>query len=505
MPVQPTYPGVYIEELPSGARTITGVSTSITAFVGRTKRGSVDLPIRCLSLADFERKCGGLWAESELGHSVRHFFANGGSEASIVRVTNGATTSTASVAATSGGTPLGLVAASPGAWAANLRVSISYGTATEVDEAAPGEFHLILEEIDPNAANPQSGVVAKEIFQHLSLDDSHPRHVQRLLAAESNLARVTTVPLTRPVVTNRAPFGSASDGSAGNDLAYQAAIDRLELGDGFNMMVIPPPARGSDVSLATWTAAMAACQARRAMLLVDPPSSWGSDYEKAAALAGGYSSLRSPNAAFFFPRMIASDPLQEGRARPFAPSGAIAGTYARTDANRGVWKAPAGIDATLAGAQALTATLAPAESGVVNAQGVNALMMIPSVGPAIWGARTGRGADSLASEWKYVPVRRLALFIEESLHRGTRWAVFEPNDERLWASLRQSIGTFMQQLFRQQAFQGTTASEAYFVACDADTTTPTDVLRGIVNIVVGFAPLKPAEFVVLQFQQQAGQ
>jgi hypothetical protein len=203
--------------------------------------------------------------------------------------------------------------------------------------------------------------------------------------------------------------------------------------------------------------------------------------------------------------VIASDPLQEGRARAFAPSGAIAGVYARTDASRGVWKAPAGIEATLAGVQGLAVTLGQAESGILNAQGVNALMLIPAAGPVIWGARTGRGADVLASEWKYVPVRRLALYIEESLARGTRWAVFEPNDERLWSSLRQSIGTFMQQLFRQGAFQGTSASEAYYVACDANTTTPTDVLSGVVNVVVGFAPLKPAEFVVLKFQQQAGQ
>ncbi|MFV8748938.1 phage tail sheath C-terminal domain-containing protein [Nannocystaceae bacterium ST9] len=501
MPVQPTYPGVYIEELPSGARTITGVSTSVTAFVGRTKRGSVEAPIRCLSVADFERKCGGLWADSELGHSVRHFFANGGSEALIARVTNGATISTASVAATGGGTPLGLAAASPGGWATSLRVSISHGVAGEVDEAAPGEFHLILEEL---ATSPQTGMANREIFQNVSLDDSHPRYVQRLLAAESNLARITSVPLTRPIVTNQAAFGNASDGSVGNDAAYQAALDRLELADGFNMLVIPPPARGADVSLSVWSAAMASCQAHRAILLVDPPNAWA-NYEAAASLAGGYVSLRSANAAFFFPRMIASDPLQEGRARPFAPSGAIAGTYARTDTSRGVWKAPAGIDATLAGAQGLTTTLSQAESGLMNSQGVNALMMIASVGPAIWGARTGRGADSLASEWKYVPVRRLALHIEETLARGTRWAVFEPNDERLWASLRQSIGTFMQQLFRQGAFQGASASEAYFVACDANTTTQTDMLRGIVNIVVGFAPLKPAEFVVLQFQQQAGQ
>jgi len=504
MPVQPTYPGVYIEELPSGVRTITGVATSVTAFIGRTRRGSVDVPIRCLGLADFERKCGGLWAESELGHSVRHFFGNGGSEALICRVETGATTSTAAIAASGGGTALGLSAANPGSWGGGLRASVSQGTPGSVDEASVGEFHLTIEEIDPSVLDPDAATIAREVFQHLSLDPEHGRYVARVLESESTLARVTSVPATVPVVTVRTPFSDASDGGVGDDASYDAAIQRLELADGFNMMVIPPPSRTSDASLSVLGTAAAFCLAKRAMLLVDPPSQWG-DHEAAASLSGGYASLRTPNTAFFFPRLVASDPLQEGRARALAPSGAIAGIYARTDANRGVWKAPAGLDATLAGAQGLTTLLSQAESGVINAQGVNALMMIPAAGPAVWGARTGRGADVLASEWKYVPVRRLALHIEETLHRGTRWAVFEPNDERLWASLRQSIGTFMQQLFRQQAFQGSSPREAYFVACDASTTTPTDVLSGTVNIVVGFAPLKPAEFVVLKFQQLAGQ
>ena len=504
MPVQPTYPGVYIEELPSGVRTITGVATSVTAFVGRTLRGSVDVPIRCLSLADFERKCGGLWAESELGLAVRHFFANGGAEALICRVATGATTSSATIAASGGGAGFVLAAANPGAWGGTLRASVSYGTPGTVDEAAAGEFHLTLEEIDPNAADPDEGIVAREVFQHVSVDAAAGRFLQRVLEAESSLARVTQLSATRPIVATRAPFSAASDGGVGNDAAYEAAIERLELADGFNLMVIPPPSRTSDASLSVLATAAAFCVAKRAMLLVDPPSNWG-DHEAAAGLLGGYASLRTPNTAFFFPRLIASDPLQEGRPRAIAPTGAIAGIYARTDANRGVWKAPAGLDATLAGAQGLTTTLTQAESGIVNAQGVNALMMIPTAGPTVWGARTGRGADVLASEWKYVPVRRLALYIEETLYRGTRWAVFEPNDERLWASLRQAITTFMQQLFRQQAFQGSSPNEAYFVACDATTTTQTDILNGVVNVVVGFAPLKPAEFVVIKFQQLAGQ
>jgi hypothetical protein len=177
---------------------------------------------------------------------------------------------------------------------------------------------------------------------------------------------------------------------------------------------------------------------------------------------------------------------------------------ARTDSQRGVWKAPAGLDATLNGAAELTVKLTDGENGQLNPLGVNCLRSFPAVGRVVWGARTLRGADILASEWKYVPVRRTALFIEESLYRGTQWVVFEPNDEPLWAQIRLNVGAFMQNLFRQGAFQGRTPREAYFVKCDKETTTQTDINLGIVNIVVGFAPLKPAEFVVIKIQQIAG-
>ncbi len=123
----------------------------------------------------------------------------------------------------------------------------------------------------------------------------------------------------------------------------------------------------------------------------------------------------------------------------------------------------------------------------------------------VWGSRTLRGADQLADEWKYMPVRRTALFLEESLYRGTQWVVFEPNDEPLWAQIRLNLGAFMQSLFRQGAFQGKTPKEAYLVKCDSETTTQDDINRGVVNILVGFAPLKPAEFVIIKIQQLAGQ
>jgi hypothetical protein len=178
---------------------------------------------------------------------------------------------------------------------------------------------------------------------------------------------------------------------------------------------------------------------------------------------------------------------------------------ARTDATRGVWKAPAGTEAALRGTQGLSVKLTDGENGQLNPLGINSLRSFPIIGRVVWGARTLRGADQLADEYKYIPVRRLALFIEESLFRGTQWVVFEPNDEPLWSQIRLNIGAFMQNLFRQGAFQGSSPRDAYFVKVDSETTTQNDINLGIVNIVVGFAPLKPAEFVVIKIQQIAGQ
>jgi phage tail sheath protein FI len=504
MPVQPTYPGVYVEELPSGTRTITGVSTSVTAFVGRTRRGDEARPIRCNGFADFERKCGGLWEESELGYAVQQFFLNGGGEAQIARVATGATAATASIPGSDGGSTFELAAASRGSWGARLRAVVSHGTPGQVDEAtAPFAFHLAIEEVDPLAPNPAQAVVTREVFANLSVDPTAPRYAPRVLEAQSQLARVTSASVERPLAQVQA-FGPALDGGAGSIADYEAAIARLELADVINLVSIPPPARDADVATAVLDAALAYCEAHRALLLLDPPLAWG-NAEAAADLAGGFNAYRSANAAFFYPRIRASDPLQEGRARAFAPGGAVAGVIARTDSERGVWKSPAGNDARLVGALGLERSVTAAEGGVLNPRGVNALRELPLVGSVIWGARTARGADTLASEWKYPSVRRTALYIEQSLERGTRFAVFEPNDEPLWATLRQSITAFMQLLFRQGAFAGTTAREAYLVKCDRETTTQADIDRGVVNVIVGFAPLRPAEFIVLKFQQLAGQ
>ena len=176
---------------------------------------------------------------------------------------------------------------------------------------------------------------------------------------------------------------------------------------------------------------------------------------------------------------------------------------ARIDSSRGVWKAPAGTEADLRNITGLEVNLTDLENGVLNKLGVNCERIFPT-GIVNWGARTLDGADDFGSEWKYIPIRRFALFLEESLFRGTKWIVFEPNDEPLWANFRLNLNAFMMSLFRQGAFQGTTPDKAFFVKCDAETTTQNDRNLGIVNIEVGFAPLKPAEFVIIKIQQIAG-
>jgi phage tail sheath protein FI len=244
------------------------------------------------------------------------------------------------------------------------------------------------------------------------------------------------------------------------------------------------------------------------MLLVDPHSGWN-DKDKAkksfTAASNGYPGFKRNYAAIFFPRLKQRNMLRDNQVEEFVPCGAVAGIFARTDAQRGVWKAPAGQEAQLKGVPQLSVPLTDAENGELNKLGLNCLRAFPVYGRLVWGSRTLEGDDRLASEWKYISVRRMALYIEESLFRGTKWVVFEPNDEPLWAQIRLNIGAFMHNLFRQGAFQGTTPKEAYLVKCDKETTTQTDINNGIVNIIVGFAPLKPAEFVMIKIQQLAGQ
>lgn len=290
----------------------------------------------------------------------------------------------------------------------------------------------------------------------------------------------------------------------GNE-ADQTGFHALDSVDIFNLMVIPEDTDISDSDRQTlYGQASIYCQQKRAFLLMDAPHSW-TNVDRPIATNLEVNSLRAlvvkDYSAVFYPKIQYSD---AGVKKSMGASGLIAGLMARIDATRGVWKAPAGIEADLRGIVDLEVNLTDKENGVLNKLGVNCLRKFPS-GFVNWGARTMDGSDDIGSEWKYIPIRRLALFLEESLYRGTKWVVFEPNDEPLWAQIRLNIGAFMNGLFRQGAFQGSTPDKAFFVKCDGETTTQNDRNLGIVNIEVGFAPLKPAEFVIIRIQQIAGE
>jgi uncharacterized protein len=554
MPVQVSFPGVYVQEIPSGVRTITGVATSITAFIGRALYGPDDVPITVNSFGDFERIFGGLWTGSTLGYAVRDFFQNGGGQAIIVRLYNPETGANAKPARSK--LKVGdfrFEAADKGAWGAGLRgvidTAVSADVAKRLGLTAQDLFNLTITELDAS-----DNIVAREVLRNLTVKDG-PRRIDNVLLAESTLVRwdgtwppnplpaitasaddVTKAQQTLAAAKNASPPATpaaittaqqavddakaamaASDGLAltlvdnfnpQNALASKRGFFALEKADLFNLLCIPPYTASNDVDVALISLAATYCESRRAMLLVDPRSDWvdpASALTKFTDTNNDNVGTRSRNAALFFPRIKMPNPLHGNQIEEYVPSGTVAGIFARTDATRGVWKAPAGIDATLNGVPQLKLVLTDADNGQLNQLGINCLRSFPAAGRVVWGARTLRGADQLADEYKYIPVRRTALFIEESLFRGLQWVVFEPNDEPLWAQIRLNTGAFMHNMFRQGALQGQSRLEAYFVKCDKETTTQNDINVGVVNVLVGFAPLKPAEFVIISIQQMAGQ
>jgi phage tail sheath protein FI len=533
MPVAATYPGVYIEEIPSGVRTITGVATSITALLGSALRGPTDQPTTITSFGDFERIFGGLHRDFPLSYAVRDFFINGGAQAVIVRLYKAVASKAAR--AVYEVINLTLEAASEGAWGMQVRARVDKKSANDPNLiAVAGRLGVQPADLfDLTLRDGGSG--ATETFLNLTTKES-ARRADRLLRAESSLVRVAasvTLPSnTSPTAhggaltdadvwtnatkstaaKNAAPADEAVDSAALDSAAYKGSqsaktgLYQLEKTELFNLLCILPSARDGDVPDDVYQEAMSYCAKRRAMLIVDSKNGWTSVSAAQSGVGGmNLSGDTARNAAIYFPRVKQADPQLGGQIDTFVPCGMIAGVMARTDSQRGVWKAPAGIDAALTGVAGLQVEMTDAENGLLNPLGINCLRAFPVYGRVVWGSRTLRGADVAADEYKYLPVRRVALFIEESLYRGTQWVVFEPNDEPLWAQIRLNIGAFMQNLFRQGAFQGKTPAEAYFVKCDKETTTQNDINLGIVNIVVGFAPLKPAEFVIIKLQQIAGQ
>jgi uncharacterized protein len=378
-------------------------------------------------------------------------------------------------------------------------------------------------------APPGGGAPVTERYNSVSLTGEHsPTRIDRAINQASVLVHVPASPAypwspyPSTVVfqfPGQSPtLLSAKGGSdspalqpadfAGDQLA-QTGMYALQTVDIFNLLCLPPDAAPSDTLPMTgvgqdpglYAAAADFCVSQRAMLLCDPPQAWAS-----YAQAGRYNLMQptdvgitdqagQQNSAVYFPRIQKED-LLSGTTKSFSPVGSIAGQYATTDKARGVWKAPAGISTGLSGVTALDFKMTDAQDGEINPLGINALRWFNVIGPVIWGARTLRGADVLADDFKYVSARRLTLYIESSLYQGTQWAVFEPNAEPLWSSLRLAVNGFMAPLQQQGAFYG------YSVQCDSKTTTAADIELGVCNIIVAFAPVLPAEFIVLKIQQQ---
>jgi len=542
-----TYPGVYVEEVPSGVRTIAEVSTSNTAFVGYFARGSTERPIRCNSFADFEREFGGLDPKSSTSYAIWQYYLNGGAVAYVVRVVANAT---AAMTTLFGGTytdqaTLEVTAASPGDWGNDLEVAVDHNVSPDLVGQA---FNLVAREV--REVNGKSQAITTEVFRNLTMTAGDARYAPDVVNEASALVRLEDKGLGElPTATPGDPIGTpdaatffklgksrpgldptqfqeGSDGTQPGTPEWRNTDGALALKGSendktglyqlekispeiFNLLCIPDAVTLSpDAMKDVYGAATTYVRGKRAFLLIDIPANeniktvndWiaTDDYKNVDALRDDY-------AAAYFPRISIADPENDYRRRDFAASGTLAGIYARTDSNRGVWKAPAGVDANLRGSAEPALEVNDLENGQLNQQAINVVRAFPGYGNVSWGARTLDGTDAMASEWKYIPVRRTALFIEESLYQGLKWVVFEPNDEKLWGQIRLNVGAFMHTLFRRGAFQGTSPRDAYFVKCDKDTTTQTDINSGIVNIWVGFAPLKPAEFVVIQIQQMAGQ
>jgi phage tail sheath protein FI len=530
MPASLTYPGVYIEELSSGVHTISGVSTSIAAFVGWAAQGPTDQATLVGSWGDFQTQFGGLDSRSYLGYSVNQFFANGGQQAYIIRLVMDSATAAmvpASppppiqpvVAATAYNTPIAadsswkLFASSPGIWGNGITVATT---------AQPGNATRFSLQVSLNG-NPV------ENFVNLSIAPADPQFVFTLINNDSayitfidpSAPQGVLVPPTALPDPTDAGFAALANGADGTVLVpgdgnfenallptindSYTGVQQLDRVNIFNLLCVPGVTPVTNAGINAMQSLQDYCASRRAFYLADGPQTvLIRDYPSNGP--GGISTTQNAaNSAFYFPWVLAADPLAGNRPRSMPPCGFVAGVYAATDASRGVWKAPAGVDTGLTGALGLQYDLTDGANGLLNASGANCLRNFKVYGNVVWGARTLAGNDQFGSQWKYVPIRRLALFIESSLYDGTQWVVFEPNDEPLWGQIRLNVGAFMQGLFLQGAFQGTTPQQAYFVKCDSENNPQSSIDLGIVNILVGFAPLYPAEFVVIQIQQIAGQ
>ncbi len=549
MPTTPTYPGVYIQELPSSSHTITPAPTSIAAFVGYTHPLKTGLPwtapvsaqssadpktapaVQLFSFADYQANFGGFfdspWLPDYVGNAVYQFFLNGGSTCYVVGLTDpGYEAATATIASTppitltalqpvgtaSAGTPMSLNISNVSADGTTADLVISYGTMVETYRKVPIDN---LSTAAATASTPAGALAGSGLVTIQPLAASSPPSSPKYPSAGSPPSAATSISFSYPSslpaqysLTN--PKSILTSATALQDigavLTDSYPLDKVPI---FNLLVIP-----GITDPGVLAEGVAYSERKRAFYIMDSPSHWDVDTPSTGGSVNspvdGLSLVPVPtstNAAIYYPWLITTDPVT-GAKIDSPPSGFVAGIYATEDASYGVWKSPAGLETTLNGTLGVvpTGVMTDNQQGVLNGNAINCLRVFPPLTPVVYGARTlAHNNPAQRDQWGYIAVRRMALFLEQSLYNNLTWAVFKPNDTPLWHAITQEVSAFMLSLFRQGAFAGTKPSEAFLVVCDNTTTTPSDVDNGVVNVLVGFAPLKPAEFVIVQIAQLAGQ
>lgn len=522
------HPGVYVQEESSGAKPIEGASTSTTCFVGETSRGRPGYPTFVTSWLQFERAFGSFDKSRHMPLAVYQFFQNGGRRAYIVRVLpyttykedgttvdrQGAVCAKTKQPLTLPGAAAGIAlrAAGAGKWADGLQITV-----------VRNKYNLDLRDWKLEQTNADNRLETLEEFKGLGGKESGDRFYASVINRDSNYLRVDSdangsfvewrdltddekaALIATPEDAAKAKLEEGSDGNGALIPAdYAKALHSLDRIDDASILAVP----GSP-DRETIEEGIAYVESRTLRDMIYVIDSIGSprDTRSSEAQINDVKELqaklsnKSSYAALYFPWVEVADPFSKvsGATRLVPPSGMIAGLYARTDNTRGVWKAPAGTEASLVGAVGLAASVSDGEQDTLNPIGVNCIRQFPASGIVVWGSRTL--ATQRDPEYRYVPIRRTAIFLKTSLFRGTQWVVFEPNDEPLWSSIRFNINAFMQAQFRAGAFQGAKPADAYFVKCDHDNNIQATIDAGQVHIMVAFAPLKPAEFVIIHIQQ----
>ena len=515
------HPGVYIEEIERGPRPIEGVPTSTAAFLGETERGSTT-PRLITSYKDYQRWFGDVFEPNKfLPYAANGFFENGGKRVFIARLVD----DTAAFATAAFGNFF-VRAAGPGLWGSRVKAKISDGTTKKADGTSVGfRFQLAywstgeVPDFDPftdRTSTPRPALI--EDFDDLDTDELSPDYYGKrvpfidLDKGEANqgpessalgiLVRNAGVPAgTRPNNDIQVLAGGIN-GAAGltvDDYLGVAVpggrgtqgLAALELDPYRDVALVYAPDVVPDISKAI----VAHCEKLRfRFAVIDSPKNQSST----TALNPRDTVTDSSYAAFYYPWILTADP-KTGARKLVPPGGHVLGVYARSDTERGVFKAPA--NEILRGALALEFDINDGMQDDLNPKGVNVVRSFPGRGIRVWGART----ITSNALWKYVSVRRLFIFLERSIYENTQWVVFEPNDDRLWARVIDTIRLFLRAQWRLGALFGRTEQEAFFITCDRTTMSQDDILNGRLICEIGIAPVRPAEFVVFRIFQNTAE